>query len=206
MEEKGKETITAFDTALTTNRIQMLKVFLSFLAPEQQGGLAIYIKLSELQFAMQLARQYPGRPLLRSRPTVLSLQSLLNGSLFNGDQSGVLELLDELLPFSSPGERTRIQNMKNMLLSISRLREMMDMMEMMKELFPEGMGDGADIGDMFSAMSGMGNMGSTEDMNNMFSGMDLSALTQMMQMFQGSADSDSDEVDDNIDKESGKES
>ena len=184
MEEKGRETITAFDTVLTTNRIQMMKVFLSYLAPELQSGLAVYIKFSELQYVMQLARQFPRRPVLQNRRTVLSFKSLMDGSLFVKDQAGVLELLDELLPFSAPSERKRILDLKNMLVSMSRMREMMEMMEMMKELFPEGMGEsGGGFGDMFSAMGGMGGEGVT-GMNNMFSGMDPSALVQLMQMFQ----------------------
>lgn len=179
MEEKGKETIAAFDTLLTTNRIQMMKVFLSYLAPEQQSGLAVYIKLSELQYAMQILRQSPGRPLFRERRTVLSLNSLMDGSLLQGDSSGIVELLDELLPFSGPSERSRILQLKNLLTSMGRMREMMDMMEMMQEMFPDGMGDGenAGFGDLFSGME------------------DPSALFQMFQMFQSSQSAGADSAD-----------
>ena len=191
MEEKGRETITAFDTVLTTNRIQMMKVFLSYLAPELQSGLAVYIKFSELQYVMRLARQFPGRPMLHSHGTVLSFKSLMDGSLFGKDQAGVLELLDELLPFSTPGERSRIQNLKNMLISMSRMREMMDMMDMMKDLFPEGMGDGSgSFGDMFSAMGSMSGGEGMSGMAEMFSGMDPSAFIQFMQMFQSPTSGD----------------
>ena len=194
------ETITAFDTVLTTNRIQMMKVFLSYLSPELQSGLAVYIKFSELQYVMQLARQFPGRPMLRNRGIVLSFKSLMDGSLFGKDQEGVLELLDELLPFSSPGERSRIQNLKNMLMSISRMREMMDMMEMMKELFPEGMGDNnGNFGDMFSAMAGMSGSEGMSGMADMFSGMDPSTLVQFMQMFQSPSSGDNNKTTDNED-------
>lgn len=200
MGEKGRETITAFDTVFTTNRIQMMKVFLSYLAPELQSGLAVYIKFSELQYAMQLARQFPGRPMLHNRDTVLSFKSLMDGSLFGKDQTGVLELLDELLPFSTPGERSRIQNLKNMLISMSRMREMMDMMEMMKELFPEGMGDNnGNFGDMFSAMASMSGGEGMSGMADMFSGMDPSTLVQLMQMFQSPSSGDNDKDTDNED-------
>lgn len=192
MEEKGRETITAFDTVLTTNRIQMMKVFLSYLAPELQSGLAVYIKFSELQYAIQMARQFPGRPVLQNRRTALSLKSLMDGSLFVKDQAGVLDLLDELLPFSAPSERKRIQELKNMLAGLGRMREMMEMMEMMKELFPEGMGEsGGGFGDMFSAMAGMdgdgmSGMAGMAGMGDMFPEMDPSAFVQLMQMFQAS--------------------
>lgn len=195
MEEKGKDTIAAFDTVLTTNRIQMMKVFLSYLAPEQQRGLAVYIKFSELQYAMQLARQAPGRPLLHGHRTVLSLQSLLNGSLLNGDQDGVIELLDELLPFSTSQERAKIEQIKSMLMNIQRMREMMDMMETMKELFPDGFGA---AGDMFSAAGGTDGNGENDGMANMFAGMtgmDPALLAQFMQIFQNGPSDNADRTD-----------
>lgn len=198
MDEKGKETIAAFDRRLTNNHIQMMKVFLSYLPPEQQGGLAVYIKFSELQYALQLARQSPGRPIFEGRRTVLSLNSLLDGSLLENNQEGVLELLDELLPFSTPRERAQIQSVKNLLTSFSRMREMMAMMDMMKELFPEGMSGEGGFGDMFSGMAGMGDMAGMPGMGDMASGMggmDPAAIFQMMQMFQEAQSDSTDKAD-----------
>lgn len=202
MDEKGKETIAAFDRLLTTNRIQMMKVFLSYLPPEQQGGLAIYIKLSELQYAMHFFRQHPGRPLLVGRRTVLTLNSLLDGSLLTQDQTGVLELLDELLPFSGPQERRQIQNMKNLLTSFSQMREMMAMMDMMKELFPDGAEGEGGLENILASMAGTNNMTDMSNMADMASkmaGMDPSAVLQMLQMFQ-TANTDSTREQDQIEK------
>lgn len=190
MDEKGKETIAAFDRLLTTNRIQMMKVFLSYLPPEYQGGLAVYIKLSELQYAMQFIRQFPGRPLLIGNGTVLSFSSLMDGSLLAQNQEGVLELLEELMPFSGPRERTYIQNLKNLLINISRMREMMAMMDMMKELFPDGMdgnGENGGFGDILQGITGSDNMTDMSGFADVISGMtgmDPSSLLQMAQMFQ----------------------
>ena len=156
MDEKGRETITAFDALLTTNHIQMMKVILTYLDPRQQSYLAVYIKFSELQYAMQLLKRSPATPIFRGHRTILTMQSLMDGSLFQNDAQGILELLDELLPFSSPRERAQILNIKNLLTSMGRIREMMEMMEMMKELFPEGTdgAGGAGFGDIFSGMDG----------------------------------------------------
>ena len=198
MDEKGKETIAAFDRRLTNNHIQMMKVFLSYLPPEQQGGLAVYIKLSELQYAIQLARQSPGQPIFEGRRTVLSLNSLLDGSLLEINQEGVLELLDELLPFSNPRERAQIQSVKNLLTSFSRMQEMMAMMDMMKELFPEGMGGEEGFGDMFAALAGMGDMAGMSgkgDTASEMGGMDPAVIFQMMQMFQGAQPDSTDKPD-----------
>ena len=75
---------------------------------------------------------------------------------------------------------------------------MMDMMEMMKELFPEGMGDGAgSFGDMFSAMGNMSGGDGMAGMADMFSGIDSSTLVQMMQMFQSFSSGDKDTDTDN---------
>lgn len=148
MEEKGAGLIAASDSLYTTNRIQMLKVLLTRLPTPSQGGFAIYIKFLELQYAISLLRQHPTTRFADARP--------LSADLFSGDTADTVELLDELLPFSGPAERTRIENMKNMLQSMGRIKEMMEMMEMMKEMFPEGFGGDAD--------------------NPMMNGMDLSAM------------------------------
>lgn len=200
MEDKGRETITAFDTLLTTNHIQMMKVLLSYLAPEQQSGLAVYIKFSELQYALRLLQNTPRQPIIRSYRTILSPQSLLDGSFLQGDNSGILELLDELMPFGGPQERARLQNIRNLLTSINQMRQMMDMMEMMRDLFPEGMGsgDGGDFSSfasMFSDMAGMedmtGTSGSSDRASGMM-GMDPAVILQMLQMFQSSQPSGAD--------------
>lgn len=195
MDEKGNDTINAFDTLLTTNRIQMMKVLLSYLDPRRQSGLAVYIKFSELQYALQMFRQFPSAPLFQNHRPTLSIQALLNGGLFQGGCEDIICLLDELLPFGGPQERERIQGFKNLLSSITRMREMMEMMDMLKDMFPEGMGSEGGFGDMFSNMTGASGMG------DMFAGMagagngaaggggmDMASIMQMMQMFQGGQD------------------
>ena len=64
MEEQNSKTINAFDSLFTTNRIQMLKILLPRLAPEQQSGFAVYIKLLELQYTLSLLRKPPGTRLM----------------------------------------------------------------------------------------------------------------------------------------------
>ena len=79
----------------------------------------------------------------------------MSADFFQGDNSDTLELLDELLPFSGPDERPKIEGMKNMLANLKKMQEMMEMVKMMQELFPEGMG-GENPMDMFSNMSDAG--------------------------------------------------
>lgn len=157
MEEKGTGLITAFDSLFTTNKIQMLKVLFTRLPSAQQGGFAIYIKFLELQYTLRFLRVQPVPRFAGSKP--------LSADFFSGDSSDTIALLDELLPFSGPAERTRIENIKNMLHNIAKMKEMMEMMEMLKEMFPEGCGgDGENPMDFFSGMAGMSGM----DMSSVF--------------------------------------
>ena len=147
MEDKGTDLITAFDSLFTTNKIQMLKVLLTRFPTSQQGSFAIYIKFLELQYTLQFLRLRPQPRIPFSKP--------LSADLFSGDNSDTIELLDELLPFSGPEERTRIENMKNMLQNIAK----------MKEMFPEGFGSaGENSMDFFSGMAGMPDMSSLFEM------------------------------------------
>ncbi len=148
MEEQGPRTITAFDSMFTTNRIQMLKILLPRLAPEQQGIFAVYIKLLELQYTFSILRRHPTVRLLGSGKQ-------LSADFFHGDNADTIELLDEMLPFSGPAERAKIENIKNMMANLKKMQEMMEMIQMFQELFPEGMG-GDNFQDMFAGMSDSG--------------------------------------------------
>lgn len=158
MDEQTSKTITAFDSLFTTNRIQMLKILLPWLAPGQQGGFAVYIKLLELQYTLGFLRRHPDTRLLGNGKQ-------LSADFFQGDNEDTLRLLDELLPFSSQEDRSRIENMKSMIANFRKMQEMMDMMKMIQELFPEGMG--------------------TDNPMDMFSGMSDSGLSSLFQMFGG---------------------
>lgn len=164
MEEKGTSPVAAFDSLFTTNRIQMLKVLLAWIPPSQQGMFAVYIKFLELQHTLTLLRR-PG--------ALFSGNKRLSADFFSGDNSDTIELLDELLPYSSQAERSKIDNMKNMLQNMGRMKEMMEMAEMMKEMFPEGFGSGDNPMGMPS-MDGMSPMDILSGIAGM-SGMDMSA-------------------------------
>ena len=177
MVEKGKETVAAFDKTLTNNHIQMMKVFLSYLAPEQQNGLAVYIKLSEFRYALQRARDFPNAPVFSDRSPILTpafFQAMGSGE---GNLDGVVSLLDELMPFGTSEECARIQSMKNLLTSFGRIREIMAMADLFKEMFPEGMGPFTDAGTASPGSDGPG-LGGVSGMP------DADAILQMLQMFQ----------------------
>lgn len=159
---KEPDAIAAFDSLFTTNRIQMLKVLLPRLSPEAQGNFAVYIKFLELQYTMGFLQRHPSISLTGSGKQ-------LSGSLFQGDNADTIELLDELLPFSGPEERTKLEGMRNMLQNMGKMQEMMEMMQMLQEMFPEVMG-------------GAGGMG-TENPMDILSGMAGSDMASIFQMF-----------------------
>lgn len=148
MEEQSTKTITEFDSLFTTNRIQLLKILLPRLAPDQQNVFAVYIKLLELQYTLSLLRRHPTARMMGDRKQ-------LSADFIHGDNSGTMELLDEMLPFSGPKERARIENIKNMIMNLKKMQEMMEMIQMLQEMFPEGT-EGDSPLDMFAGMSDSG--------------------------------------------------
>lgn len=173
MEERAVQTINAFDSYFTTKRIQMLKILFSHLLPGQQGGFAVYIKLLELQHAFSLLHNPP-------RDDFPGCGKGLSADFFGGDNEDTISLLQELLHFSGPDERKRIENMIQMMENMKKMQEMMEMIQMLQEMFPEGMGDG-DGGqspmDFFSGMMGMPDLSGMPGMDN--SGMNMADIFGM---------------------------
>ena len=102
MEHCNTSIIQAFDTLFSNNKIQMLKILLSHLPSQSQGGLAIYIKLLELQHTLSFIQQHPGARLFGNA-------SALSFDFFSEDNTDTISLLEELLPFSGPEEQKKIQ-------------------------------------------------------------------------------------------------
>jgi len=156
MAENGQEKIVAFDTLFTTNQIQILKILLSYMEPDQQKHMAIYIKFLELQYTLSFFQEYPA-----SSPAVPSETTM-----------DVARLCDEILPFCNPSEQEMLQNMRNMYQNFQSMQEMMQMVQMMKDMFPEGdSSTGQDPLSMFSGLSGM-------------FGSDGTDMSQLFEMFQ----------------------
>ena len=138
MEENELGSITAFDSLFTTNRIQMMKVLLPYLKPEQQGALAVCIKVMELNYTFSFFKNHPHALPLRLP-----------------QKSDTTKVWDEILPFCGPEERSKVENMRNMMQSKNQMKEMMETMQMMQEMFPEGMD--LENMDLSSIMEMMGN-------------------------------------------------
>lgn len=160
MEGKNTDPVSAFDSLFTTNKIQMLKVITSHLPPGQQPGFAVCIRLMELQYSLYLLQHPTEVP--------ISPSGKLTTDFLSGENADTLELLDELIPYSNTEEQKHIQNIKNMLCNLTKMKDIMNMLDMLKELFPDGFGgDGNNSEDVLSLLSGL-------------SGTDLSPLFEML--------------------------
>ena len=159
MEEKGTDKVIAFDTLFTTNQIQMLKVLITYLPPENQRSLAIYIKFMELQYTMDFFQRYPN--------------ASLPGLPYEASP-GTAKLCDEILPLCDPEQRNKIGQLKGMYQTFENMQEMLEMLQMMKELFPQD-DTGSNNGDFLSGLAGLSGMPGMPDLG----GIDLSQLMNL---------------------------
>ncbi len=158
MEEKELQKVFAFDSLFSTNRLQMLKILLTYLSPSGQKSLAIYIKFMELQYTISFFNKHPHAALHE-----LPKEETLNTS----------KLCDEILPFLNPTEQEKITQIKNMFQNFENLQEMMQMIQMLQEMFPEGM----------STSGGPDGFAGNFDFLSGLSGIDPSQLSQMSDLF-----------------------
>lgn len=127
MDDKRIDKAAAFDTLFTSNRIQILKILAYYMDPRFLKGLAVYIKLSELQYTLALFRRHP--------ETSLGLASSSVNENFAG------ELCSDLMPLCDEAQKASLQQMTQMMDNIHNFQEMMEMVQTMQELFPEGFSD-----------------------------------------------------------------
>ncbi len=159
MEPGYPDRVLAFDALFTTNHIQMLKLLIGYMEPSMQGKLAAYIKFMELKHTLDLITKYPH---IRIGPE----------NTADASPPKISALLEDILPFSTPAQRTQLENLKNMFQTMDNMQEMMEMMELIKEMSPELFEGGMNFtqeGDMSQMMDMM------QMMQGMFGGTDSSA-------------------------------
>lgn len=161
MDNNHSDRVLAFDSLFTTNHIQILKLLVGYMDSPIQGKLAVYIKFQELFYTLKLITEHP----------TISISPCFSCET---DKSIPL-LLESILPFCTPDEKEKIQNLRNMFQNMENMKEMMQMIELLQELSPELFTGGND---------GQGNFDPSQ-MMNMFQGIDMSQMTDMMNMMQG---------------------
>lgn len=158
--------INTFDSLFTTDHIRMLKILLSYIKPPLQGKLAILIRFLELSYTWDFFSQ---NPYAGWSSAGLSLFAAGSVSPFSFD--GLSKLLDEVWPFCDYEEREKIQSFQNTYQNMENIRQTMEMFEMMQEIMP----------DFFTNQPENQSGDNTDNTNSPF-GMDLSGLSQMLDM------------------------
>lgn len=103
-----------FDNLFQDETLGLLKLLLPCLSPDLRGGLAVYIKFSELALAISLAGSIPNCKLAELTP-------LAGDSLF-----------DTILGLCSEDQKAQIQEFRQMTEQFDSIRQMMEMAELMQ--------------------------------------------------------------------------
>lgn len=146
--------IQAFDALFTTNHIQMLKLLLPYLPPEARRSLAILIKAGELRYTLDFIRLHP---------------FAMMGDFGGRSPDNPEEIFRSLLPFCTPAEKDKLQQMQAVFRNMENMQEMMQTLEALREIMPEFASD-----DLLKGLGGEG-------------GMDLNQIIELLKGMSGNA-------------------
>ena len=147
MEELNDNCLKRFDTKFSSNRIACLKIISNHVTPGIQNLLAVYIKFLEIKLCLSRLDNH------------IQLSDLLHCT----ETINIPNLIDDLLPYLSNSEQTKLSQIKQTLSQIEQYKSLFSTMQMMQDLF----GDGTD-----------------NPFGNFSPDMDISELSSMMELFQ----------------------
>ena len=147
MEELNDNCLKRFDTKFSSNRIACLKIISNHVTPGIQNLLAVYIKFLEIKLCLSRLDNH------------IQLSDLLHCT----EKINIPNLIDDLLPYLSNSEQTKLSQIKQTLSQIEQYKSLFSTMQMMQDLF----GDGTD-----------------NPFGNFSPDMDMSELSSMMELFQ----------------------
>ncbi len=147
MEELNNDCLKKFDSKYSNNKIQCLKIICSHVAPNIQNLLAVYIKFMEIKFCLSRMDNH------------INFGDILHCT----DRIDIQKLMDDILPFLSPNEQTKVSQIRNTLSQIEHYQSLFSTFQMMQDIF----GDGKD-----------------NPFGNFSPDMDMSELSSMMELFQ----------------------
>lgn len=115
-ETRGEDNVLAFDTLFTTNQIQIMKVVLPYLDEALQKHTAILIKYMELQYTI----------------TYLSKHKMsFSGRNMEKKELDIENLFPKIQGFLSPSEKSRIEQMLNLIHTMQTVSQFQEMMQFM---------------------------------------------------------------------------
>lgn len=143
MEKKEHDKIIAFDTLFTTNHIQMLKIVMPYLDTSMRKKLAVYIKYQELLYALSYYSSHSAQ---------LCGCSMDSHSCMDKEEFDFGRLCGEILPYCTPQEKQKVEQLAGMFRSMETFREMSQVVEMMQDFAPGTDGDNTGMMDMLMNM------------------------------------------------------
>ena len=171
MDFSDQDRVAAFDTLFTTNQIQKLKVFMSFLDERWQKHLAIYIKYLELQYTIACSRR----------------SSFRYDGCEKNDTGNFQSLILALKPYSAEKDRKLLEQFSGMIQTMEMFKQLAPMMDLMKNIMPDMADNEGMFGNIGNLLGGLGNMGDSnggDDMiMNMLMGMMTPEQKKMYEMF-----------------------
>ena len=120
MDEKKYDKIAEFDAAFTSNTLKKLKILYYYLPASSRRGLACYIKLAELQLALDRNR------------------TLLPKGAAAQAEGDFPTICGELLPYCDEEEAASLRQMQSMMQQWENMQEMLQTVQPMQELMPQG--------------------------------------------------------------------
>lgn len=170
MDFSDQDRVAAFDTLFTTNQIQKLKIFMSFLDDRWQKHLAVYIKYLELQFTIAYSKRYPFR---------------LTDGCEKDDTGNFQALIMALIPYSNENDRRQLEQFSGMIQTMEMFQQLAPMMEMMKNIMPDMADNAGMFGSLGSLLGGTYGMGGDNQDSNMIMNMLMGMMTpEQMKMYE----------------------
>lgn len=135
-ETRGEDSIMAFDTLFTTNQIQIMKTMLPYLDEAMQKHFAILIKFMELKYTISYLAKH---------------KMSLGGRHTERKDPDMQELFPKIQGFLSPSERSKVEQIMNLMNTMQTVSQFQEMMQFMNDSASEEEG-GADNSDFLMNM------------------------------------------------------
>lgn len=160
MEQENSDNILAFDTLFTTNHMQILKSLIPYMESGFQKKMAVYIKLSELQYTISYFHNH---------------RAELSGCSMDKKEFDLPSIYRMIKGYCTNAEQKQIEQIISMMNTMETMKNVQEMMAFMKEM--EGFtGSGGT-----SAASGADNAFSMFDMLKGMLSPEQAELFEMMQ-------------------------
>ncbi|MBD5467114.1 MAG: hypothetical protein HDR21_03055 [Lachnospiraceae bacterium] len=183
-----------FDTLFDIKALRIMRILIPFFPAPYQPLLAVWVRFSQLQYALSLLKGG------RFRTGLANMTGKAKSPA--SDEQRLTRLLTALKPCLSESEYQELARMQNMFSMYQRFQQIMPYLSALNGM--SGDLSAADMMNVFSAMQGDGENSSAADMMNLFSAMqDSSAADTSAEMSAASVDQDQNTfMTDNVDASS----